>query len=167
MTLNATTLSEHPDSSLDIVEQTLAAAELSYERDTEDSVHCIAPTRWGELGCLFAQRWDPAAIHFTMTLDVKPARGRRAELCDLVARINERLWLGHFDYWAEENLIMFRHALPMLERREPEPGEITAVLLAATEAVDRFVPSMNFVIWAGKSAQEAVDTALFETIGEA
>ena len=34
-------------------------------------------------------------------------------------------------------------------------------------AVDRFVPAFNFLIWAGKSPEEAMDAAMFETDGEA
>jgi hypothetical protein len=33
----------------------------------------------------------------------------------LVAQINEQLWLGHFDVWLQEGLIMFRHG-PDAER---------------------------------------------------
>ncbi len=29
----------------------------------------------------------------------------------LIAQINEQLWLGHFDLWTQEGLVMFRHAL--------------------------------------------------------
>ena len=29
----------------------------------------------------------------------------------LIAQINEQLWIGHFDLWTNEGLVMFRHAL--------------------------------------------------------
>jgi hypothetical protein len=37
----------------------------------------------------------------------------------------------------------------------------------AVSAAERYYPAFQFVIWAGKSAREAMDAALFETAGEA
>ena len=92
---------------------------------------------------------------------------RRQAIAELVMMANERLWLGHFDYWADEGVIIYRHALPMLDRVEPEAGEVRAVMAAGLDAVNMFVPAFNFAIWAGKSPREALEAALFETAGEA
>jgi hypothetical protein len=37
----------------------------------------------------------------------------------------------------------------MLDRVTPEPGEIAAIVAAAMDAVDQFLPAFNFVVWAG------------------
>jgi hypothetical protein len=42
-----------------------------------------------------------------------------------------------------------------------------ALLDAALEACERNFQAFQFVIWAGKSAAEALDAAMFETAGEA
>ena len=55
----------------------------------------------------------------------------------------------------------------MLDRVAPEPGEIAAVLAAALDAADQFLPAFNFVVWAGKTPAEAMAAVLFETAGEA
>ncbi|MEL6258787.1 MAG: YbjN domain-containing protein [Pseudomonadota bacterium] len=152
---------------LAVIEEALEEAGWAAERDEDDAVQCVAPTRWGDMGALFAWRQHPAAIHFSLTLDVKPQDSRRAQILELVSLANERLWLGHFDYWAEEGVFLFRHALPMLDRDTPSEGEIRSVMAAAADAVERFVPAFNFVIWAGKSPRDALDAAMFETAGEA
>ncbi len=153
---------------LETVEVCLASAGWDFQRDEEDNtLQCIAATRWGEMGGLFASRAEPPALHFSITLDVKPKAERRAAIAELVMMANERLWLGHFDYWADEGVLIFRHALPMLDRTEPDMGEIRALLAAGLDAVNMFVPAFNFVIWAGKTPREALEAALFETAGEA
>ncbi|WP_084398071.1 type III secretion system chaperone family protein [Henriciella aquimarina] len=152
---------------LDLVEACLESAGWEHQRDEESTLQCIAQSRWGEMGALFASRIEPPALHFTLTLDLKPTRARQQAIAKLVLMANERLWLGHFDYWIEDGVMLFRHTIPMLDRLEPDPGEIRAVLAAATDAVNMFVPAFNFVIWAGKSPEEAIDAALFETDGEA
>ena len=153
---------------LELVESCLTESGWDFQRDEEDdTIQCIAGSKWGDMGAMFANRREPPAMHFSITLDVKPTESRRMAIAELVMMANERLWLGHFDYWAEEDVIIFRHALPMLDRVEPDPGEIRAVLAAGLDAVNMFVPAFNFVIWAGKTPREAIEAALFETAGEA
>ena len=152
---------------LEVIEQALSVSDWDFERDESGAVQCIANTRWGELGALFAVRAEPAALHFSMTLDVKPQAARQSSIGELVLTINERLWLGHFDYWLEDHVILFRHSLPLTGRVAPTTGEIHAVMSAALDAVERFVPAFNFVIWAGKSPAEALAAVMFETDGEA
>ena len=37
----------------------------------------------------------------------------------------------------------------------------------ALDACERYFPAFQFVVWAGKTAREAIDAAMFETAGEA
>ena len=152
---------------LDVIEQALAVTGWHHERDEDEAIQCVVPTRWGDMGGLFAWRRDPAAVHFSVTLDIKPQIRKRAALSELVLMVNERLWLGHFDYWAEEGVLLFRHALPMLDRDEPSDGEIRALMTVSAEAIERFTPAFNFILWADKTPREALEGAMFETQGEA
>lgn len=155
------------ETALDAVEQTLIAADWVCERSDETAIHCAAATRWGDCGGMFAWRDEPPSIHFTLTLDLRAPNSRRKALAELLALINEKLWLGHFDYWADEGVAAFRHTLPMIDRTSPETGEIAAVMAAALDAVEQFLPAFNFVVWAGKSPEEAMEAVMFETVGEA
>ena len=85
-----------PDQGLfDVIETALEASGWQFERDGQEAVHCIAPTRWGEMGGLFACRRMPSAVHFSLTVDAKPQPARRAVISELIIMMNERLWLGH------------------------------------------------------------------------
>jgi hypothetical protein len=152
---------------LEPVEHVLDAAGWPQERGDDTTVQCIAPTRWGEMGGLFSFREEPRSVHYSLTLDIRPLPGRKGQLAELVMMVNERLWIGHFDYWQDEGVILFRHAIPLADRSEPTEGEISAILAASIDAVERFIPAFNFLIWAGKSPAEALEAAMFETEGEA
>ena len=155
------------DKALDVVELTLQAADWACERSEEGVIHCAAMTRWGEFGGMFVWRDEPASLNFSLTLDLRAPNARSSAISDLLRRINERLWLGHFDYWTDDGVAVFRHTIPMLDRISPDPGEISAILAAALDSADQFLPAFNFVVWAGKSAEEAVAAVVFETAGEA
>lgn len=164
--LDSVSIDAH-DSSMDVVEQTLLAADWACERSEEGLIHCASLTRWGEFGGMFAWRDEPASLNFSLTMDLRAPNAKHAAISELLRRMNERLWLGHFDYWTDEGVAVFRHTIPMLDRISPDPGEIAAVLAAALDAADQFLPAFNFVVWAGKSAEEAVTAVAFETHGEA
>ena len=167
MTAFYTETFEAADTALDVIEQCLTSSDWSSERGEGSTLHCAAPTRWGECGGMFAWRDNPNAVHFTLSAELRAPGVRQLEIVRLLSLVNERLWLCHFEYWSHEGVVMFRHTLPMLDRPGPEPGEIVALITAATEAVDRFLPAFNFVVWAGKSAEDAVEASLFDTCGEA
>ena len=61
---------------LDMVEACLEHAGWEHQRDDDYAVQCIAQTRWGEMGALIASRREPPALHFTITLDLKPTAAR-------------------------------------------------------------------------------------------
>lgn len=152
---------------LEVVEDVLEESGWPAERDEEGTLQVVAETRWGDMGALFAYRPEPAAVHYTLTLDVKPQEAKRAAIAELVMLANERLWLGHFDFWADDGVIIFRYTFPMEGRDELSDGEVRAVMAASVSAADRFMPAFNFLVWAGKSPREAIDAVMFETHGEA
>jgi hypothetical protein len=89
-----------------------------------------------------------------------------SEVYRLVAQINEQLWLGHFDVWTEEGLIMFRQGL-MLNGAVATAPQCEALLRAALEACERYYQSFQFVVWAGRRSREALASSMFETEGQA
>ncbi len=92
---------------------------------------------------------------------------RLAEMQQLIALINEQLWIGHFDVWAQNGTVMFRHALVLAGGVMASGRQCEAVFGTALDTCERYFPAFQFVIWAGKSAREAMDSAMFETAGHA
>jgi hypothetical protein len=92
---------------------------------------------------------------------------RLAEVRQLVALINEQMWIGHFDVWQHNGVVMFRHALVLAGGVSASDRQCEAVLGSALDSCERYFPAFQYVVWAGKSARESMDAALFETAGEA
>jgi hypothetical protein len=81
--------------------------------------------------------------------------------------VNEQLWIGHFDLWSTEGVVMFRQALLLSGGAEPNTSQVERLLVTAIEACERYFQAFQFVVWAGKDAAEALEGVLFETVGEA
>ena len=93
--------------------------------------------------------------------------GGARTFCSSSPLVNEQLWVGHFDLWNTENAVMFRHALLLAGGAEPTQRAMRDDARVAVEACERYFQAFQFVLWAGKSAREALDSVLFETEGEA
>ncbi|MCG8443214.1 MAG: YbjN domain-containing protein, partial [Caulobacterales bacterium] len=106
-------------------------------------------------------------LHLCLGLDAKAPPEQRVRLRELLALLNERMWLGHFDLWAEDGAIVYRSALPLPGGAEPTQAQIATMIAAALEAGERFYPSYNLLMWGGKGAVDAVAAAMFDTVGEA
>ncbi len=168
MTIGLNTEVELPSNPLDIAEEMIAANEWPLDRMSDDELVAETSGRWCDFRLFFLWRHDVSALHFTCTLDIKVPGTRRREVHDLLALINERLWIGHFDIGSEEGLLMYRHTIPLRGSRYGASVEqLEDLVEAAFQDCDRFFPAFQYVIWGGKSAREAIEAALFETVGEA
>ena len=152
---------------VDLVENLAALNDWSFDRSADDEITISVSGRWGDYHASFTWMDDIESLHLACAFDLKVPDRRRAEVKDLVQLINEHLWLGHFDLWPQEGVVMFRHGLLLAGGAEPSGRQCEAQLDAAIEACDRYYQAFQFVVWAGKSAREAMDSALFETVGEA
>ena len=156
--------SEHP---LDVIEQMVVAKEWIFDRNSDHEMAVRVPGRWCDYNLFFAWNEAVEAMHFSCAFDMRVPREKRSLVHDLIANVNEALWLGHFCLWVDEGQPLFRHVLPLRGVKQPSPEQIEDVIETAVEECDRFFPAFQFVVWGGKTAEEAVAAALIDTVGEA
>lgn len=154
----------HP---IDVIEEVAHANDWVFERAGDDEVAIGVTGKWTEYNIAFSWLADQEALHLSCAWEVKAGESRHNELTRLLAIINEQMLLGHFDFWRNEGIIMFRQSLILTGGLEPTDRQIEALLQSATEACENYFQAFQYVVWSGLSAQEALDNVLFETIGTA
>jgi hypothetical protein len=107
------------------------------------------------------------ALHLACAFDMKIPMPRKSEVQRLIASINEQLWIGHFDLWTHTGMIMYRQALVLPGGLTASTAQCESMVTTAIHACERYFPALQFVVWAGKSANEAMSAAMFDTEGEA
>ncbi|MGE3987758.1 YbjN domain-containing protein [Pseudorhodoplanes sp.] len=152
---------------LDVVERVASVNDWTFERAGDDEVNILIKGRCSDYQVSFTWMGELEALHLACAFDMKVAERRRMEVQQLIAHMNEQMWIGHFDLWPEDGLVMFRHALVLTGGIEATDDQCKAVLGTAIDTCERYFPAFQFVLWAGKSAREALDAAMFETSGEA
>lgn len=156
--------SEHP---LDVLERLAGMHDWMFNRAEVDEMSISVAGRWTEYDVAYSWIEDVEAMHVSCTFDLKVPERLRPEILGLISLANEQLWIGHFDLWSAENVVMYRHTLLLAGGAEPTHGQCETVLKAAIDACERYYQAFQFVMWAGKSAREAMEGVLFTTEGEA
>ena len=155
---------EHP---VDVVERLAALNDWAFDRADEDEISILVAGVWAQYEVAFTWLPDMESLHVGCSFDLKIPARRRAEISMLAQMINEQLWIGHFDLWSNEDIVMFRHSLVLAGGAQPNDAQCGAIVHQALKACENYYQAFQFVLWAGKSAREALELAMFETQGSA
>ena len=157
---------ERVSNPVDLVEDIATRNDWATERTSADELTLTVAGQWTDYHVSLNWRDDLETLHIACAFDAKVPDNRLPEVYRLVAQINEQLWLGHFDVWLHEGLIMYRQGL-MLNGALATPHQCEALLKGAFEACERYYQAFQFVVWAGKESREALASSMFETEGRA
>lgn len=152
---------------VEIVERLAAAHGWAFARASEDEVTLVVSGTWTDYQVSFTWMNGIEVLHLACAFDLRIPERRRVEITELASMINEQLWVGHFDVWIKDGLVMFRHALVLAGVSGASGAQCESLLATAVEACERYYQAFQYVMWAGKTPREALETALFETHGEA
>ncbi|MBB5752014.1 YbjN domain-containing protein [Prosthecomicrobium pneumaticum] len=151
---------------VDMIEHVAALHDWSFERSGDDEITISVGGGWCDYHVSFSWMEDMEAVHLACAFDLRVTDPRKVEVMRLLSQVNEQLWIGHFDLWSKEGVVMYRQTL-LLAGTEPSTRQVEAMLTNAIESCERYYQAFQFVVWAGKSASEALEVVLFETVGEA
>jgi hypothetical protein len=152
---------------LEVVERVAATNGWSFERAGEDEITILATGKWTDYQVSYTWMYDIEALHLACAFELKVPERCRSEVQQLISLINEQMWVGHFDLWTQDGLVMYRHALVLAGGVEASGRQCEALLATALDACERYFPAFQFVVWAGKPARTALDAAMFDTQGQA
>ena len=99
------------DNPLDVVEHMAAGNNWPFERAGEDEVAIVVTGRWTNYQVSFTWMSEIEALHLACAFDMRVPEPRLPKVQQLIAMINEQMWIGHFDVWTQNGMVMFRHAL--------------------------------------------------------
>ena len=135
---------------VDMVEHIASVHDWTFERSTADELTLTVSGSWCDYHISLTWREDLEALHLACAFDLKVTK----------------IWLGHFDLWKEDGMLLYRHGL-LLAGAESHAGQCEALLRAALEGCERYYQSFQFVLWAGKTAEDALAATMLETQGQA
>lgn len=152
---------------LDIVEEIVAANDWAFDRPGPEEMLVEVSGRWCNYRMFFFWQDEVSALQFSCQYDIKVPEGRLAAVYELMAIMNERLWLGHIDIDSSEHVPMFRHTTLLRGAQGASVEQVEDLMDIALTECERFYPALQFVVWGGKDPLEAVTAAILDTVAEA
>jgi len=154
---------------VDMVEEMAGANDWAVERHGDDELTMFISGHYTDLQFRVFWREDFKTLQFACLFDLRVPEGRRMDIYHTIGLINERMWIGHFEYWAEEDALLYRHASlandPMLGALSEE--HVATMIDNAVNECERFYPVFQFVMWGGQSPEGAIEAAMLECAGTA
>ncbi len=152
---------------LDILEMIAGQNEWPYERSTDEEITVAVSGEWCDFHIRYFWVAEEGLLQAAGMLDAKVPDNKRAAVLETINLVNERLALGHFAIWTEDGSLMFRHS----NMADADTDVTAATCEKITDTIlsesNKYYPVFQFVLWAGKSPAEAIESALLETVGQA
>lgn len=147
---------------LDVFERLSVADHLDFERVSANEIHIALVGLWCEHDVSLVWNNKQEQVELFLLFDSRAPGGRTDDVCRLLTLLNERLNAGHFDFWNTHNSLVYRNSLNLAGGAKLMIEQAMALLSGALEAAERGYPASQYVLWAGKTPEEALDTALLD-----
>ncbi|MXP10117.1 type III secretion system chaperone family protein [Pseudoblastomonas halimionae] len=138
-----------------------------FEYTGEDEISGEIKGSWTTYQLRGVWRRDDHVLQLLCLPEVRVPKEKRDSVVELLALVNEQLWLGHFDIWSNGGMVLYRHGLMLGDDGLLSLAQAKTAVEAAVEECDRFYPAFQFALWGDKAPAEALANALVDAAGEA
>lgn len=152
---------------VDMLASLFAARGWPHELVGQDEVSGDVQGSWASYQLRGIWRSEDHVLQLLCLPDIRVPDDKRAAMFEVLALINEQLWLGHFDVWSNGSVLLYRHGLMLGDEGLLSPTQAQVAVEAAIEECDRFYPAFQFILWGDKTPEEALAAALVDAAGEA
>jgi len=144
-----------------------AAHGWACETISEDEISGEIPGSWTTYQLRAIWRREDQVLQLLCLPEVRVPDDKKRAAYELMALVNEQMWLGHFDIWSQGGVLLYRHGLLVGDDGMLSLSVAQMAVESAVSECDRFYPAFQFVLWSDKSPRDALAAALVDAAGEA
>ena len=152
---------------IDFIEDIIYSKKWPFSRATEDELVADISSKWCQYRLYFAWSEQISAINFTVTFDLKFPFSTSKTVHELLALINEKLWIGHFDITSKNGIPAFRHTLLVPQSNEILYSQLEELVDIAIYECEKYYPAFHLILFEENQPQDALKLCLFESAGRA
>ena len=153
---------QHP---IDFVEDIIHSKKWSFSRAADNELVAEITSQWCQYRLYFSWCEQFKAINFTVTFDLKFPLSALKAIHELLALINEKLWIGHFDVTSKNGIPAFRHTLLVPRKNEIIFSQLEELVDIGIYECEKYYPAFQLVLFEESKPHEALELCLFEPIG--
>lgn len=141
---------------IDSIEYLLSRDNISCDRRKPSELVAEVQGKWDNMLIFFAYEEHMRCLHMSCLLNIETATVDRSKMFELLALLNENLWLGHFSYWSEQKMPIFKHSMILQDNEELFLGKIGKIIELAIMECERVYPIFNAVMRQNVSPNQAL-----------
>lgn len=152
---------------IDGIEEIISAYDLDFLRNNKNQLSINFEGLWSNYEIKFNWSQPNGLIQINNNLSIKIPTNFLDKIYHVICLINERISLGYFGYCSDESCLFFRHNVSMKGINYLSTEQIEDFIDIIVQECDKFYPAFQTLIFRNYGAKKAIESALFETIGEA
>ncbi len=152
---------------IDIVEDVIYQKNWSFSRSDDYELVADIASRWCQYRLYFTWSENIKAISFTTTFDLSFPQSKLIKAYELIALINEKLWIGHFDITSKNGIPAFRHTILSTSNTDFLHKKLEDLVDITIYECEKYYPSFQQVLFDDLEPTKAISFANFEIIGTA
>jgi hypothetical protein len=119
---------------VDMLAALFEARGWSFELDGEDEITAEYKGSWASYQIRAIWREEDNALQLIVLPDVTVPSDKRTSVYTALGLINEQLWLGHFDMWSANGILLFRHGSLMPRQLSMSPSTNASVSIRCSNS---------------------------------
>ena len=149
---------------IDFVEDIVHSKKWSFSR-AEDELVADISSQWCQYRLYFSWSERIKAINFTVTFDLKFPFSTLGAIHELLALINEKLWIGHFDITSKNSIPAFRHTLLVPQKNEILYSQLEEIVDIAIYECEKYYPAFQQILFEGSQPSDVLELCFSEPVG--
>ena len=152
---------------IDIVEEVIHGKKWSFSRSDDHELVADIASKWCQYRLYFTWSEQIRAISFTVTFDIRFPQSKYRSAHELLALINEKLWIGHFDITKKNGIPAYRHTVLSLPENAMLQYQLEDLIDIAIYECEKYYPAFQLVLFDDSLPSCALSVSTFHTIGSA
>ena len=152
---------------IDVVEEVIYSKKWSFSRADDYELVAEIASKWCQYRFYFTWSEQIRAISLTVTFDLKFPHAKMKDAQELLALINEKLWIGHFDITSKNGIPAYRHTVLSFPEDEVLHHQLENLVDIAIYECEKFYPAFQLVLFEDSDPGKALAISTFDTIGVA
>ena len=149
------------------MEEVIHSKKWTFSRSDDCELVAEISSEWCEYRLYFTWSEEIKAISLTITFDIKFPQNKSKEACELLALINEKLWIGHFDITSKNGIPAYRHTVMSLSENKTLHNQLEDLVDIGIYECEKHYPAFQLVLFEDTNPKDALKISTFDTIGRA
>jgi hypothetical protein len=153
---------------IDLTEMFAIKTDLDFSRVDNNEISVLLKDELPRYILSVIFRADCEIVYFSCDMDLSAPKNKRLAIADAVAKVNEKIWIGHFDLLSDENRVVYSLTIPFMSSFLMDETSVESIIQLITDECNRFYHYFAIIITDNKKTRDSTLNALFlEEAGEA